>query len=182
VNREIKIIQRSLSSPGTSYTTLNQDGHLLQLQPRMTSNDQSSAKPSLLVTVGSTLFLKLTDTILSAPILEVLAGPISTLKVQLGSAPPPSHLRTTLDDFDSSKGSYQGMMVEIMDYTTDFEGLVKSSDMVISHAGTNIQDGGPEWKLIPRIRLNPHNAKSWEAITSSTQHRSHGQSSRPTSY
>jgi beta-1,4-N-acetylglucosaminyltransferase len=101
----------------------------------MTSNDQSPARPSLLVTVGSTLFPKLTGTILSAPILEILAGRISTLKVQLGSAPQPSDLRTTLDKFDGSKGSYQGMIVEVMDYTTDFEGLVKSSDMVISHAG-----------------------------------------------
>jgi beta-1,4-N-acetylglucosaminyltransferase len=108
----------------------------------MTSNDQSPAKPSLLVTVGSTLFPKLTDTILSAPILEILAGRISTLTVQLGSASPPSGLRTILDNFDGSKGSYQGIMVEIMDYTTDFEGLVKSSDMVISHAGMNSQDGG----------------------------------------
>ena len=101
----------------------------------MTSNDQSRDKPSLLVTVGSTLFPKLTNTILSGPILEVLAGRISSLIIQLGSAPPPSDLRTILDDFDRSKGSYQGMKVEIMDYTTDFEGLVRSSDLVISHAG-----------------------------------------------
>ena len=87
------------------------------------------------MTVGSTLFPKLTDAILSAPILEILAGRISTLKIQLGSAPPPSDLRTILDDFGGSGGSYQGMRVEIMDYTTDFEGLVKGSDMVISHAG-----------------------------------------------
>jgi beta-1,4-N-acetylglucosaminyltransferase len=135
----------------------------------MTSNEQSRAKPSLLVTVGSTLFPKLTDTILSAPILEVLAGRISTLKVQLGSAPPPSDLRTTLDDFDGSKGSYQGMMVEVMDYTTDFEGLVKSTDMVISHAGMY-----PRWwggiRLISRIRFNPNNPQSWETTTSSPQH------------
>jgi beta-1,4-N-acetylglucosaminyltransferase len=123
----------------------------------MASNDQSQAKPSLLVTVGSTLFPRLTDAILSAPILEVLAGRISTLKVQLGSAPPPSHLQTTLDDFDSSKGSYQGVRVEIMDYTTNFEGLVKSSDMVISHAGTIARERRPRWRLIDRIRLNPHN-------------------------
>jgi UDP-N-acetylglucosamine:LPS N-acetylglucosamine transferase len=153
----------------------------LQQQPRMTSNDQSQAKPSLLVTVGSTLFPKLTDAILSASVLEILAGRISTLTVQLGSALPPSDLRTTLDDFDSSKGLYQGVRVEIMDYTTDFEGLVKSSDMVISHAGTN-SHGRLKWRLINRIRLNPHNIKSWEAITSGTQHRSHGQSSRTTSY
>jgi beta-1,4-N-acetylglucosaminyltransferase len=101
----------------------------------MTSNDQSQAKPSLLVTVGSTLFPKLTDAILSAPILDILAGRISTLTVQLGSASPPSDLRTILDDFDGSKGSYQGMVIQVMDYTTDFDGLVKSSDMVISHAG-----------------------------------------------
>ena len=104
----------------------------------MTSNDQSNVKPSLLVTVGSTLFPKLTDTILSAGILGVLAGRISTLKVQLGNAPPPSDFRATLDKLDGSKGLYQGMKVEVMDYTTDFEGLVKSSDMVISHAGTFI--------------------------------------------
>jgi beta-1,4-N-acetylglucosaminyltransferase len=110
----------------------------------MTSNDQSQAKPSLLVTVGSTLFPKLTDAILSAPILDILAGRISTLTVQLGSASPPSDLRTILDDFDGSKGSYRGMRVEVMDYTTDFEGLVKSSDMVISHAGMNVRDGGQE--------------------------------------
>jgi len=110
----------------------------------MTSNDQSQPKPSLLVTVGSTLFPKLTNTILSGPILEILAGRISTLKIQLGCAPPPSDTRTILDDFDGSKGSYQGMRVEVMDYTTDFEGLVKSSDMVISHAGMNVRDGGLE--------------------------------------
>ena len=146
----------------------------------MTSNDQSQPKPSLLVTVGSTLFPKLTNTILSGPILEILAGRISTLKIQLGSAPPPSDLRTILDDFDGSKGSYQGMRVEIMDYTTDFEGLVKDSDMVISHAGMYSR-WCSQARLINRIRLNPHNAQSWEAITSSTQHRSNGQSSRPTS-
>jgi beta-1,4-N-acetylglucosaminyltransferase len=110
----------------------------------MTSNDQSQAKSSLLVTVGSTLFPKLTGTILSAPVLEILAGRISTLTVQLGSASPPSDLRTILDDFDGSKGSYQGMRVETMDYTRDFEGLVKSSDMVISHAGMHIQDNSLE--------------------------------------
>jgi beta-1,4-N-acetylglucosaminyltransferase len=110
----------------------------------MTGNDQSQAKPSILVTVGSTLFPKLTDAILSAPVLEILAGRISTLAVQLGSAPPPSDLRTILDNFDGLEGSYSGMRVEIMDYTTDFEGLVKSSDMVISHAGMHIQDNSLE--------------------------------------
>lgn len=106
----------------------------------MTSNDQSNPKPSLLVTVGSTLFPKLTDEILSAPILEVLAARISTLKVQLGSAPPPIHLLSTLDKFDGQRGLYKGMKVEIMDYTSDFEGLVRSSDLVISHAGELISE------------------------------------------
>jgi beta-1,4-N-acetylglucosaminyltransferase len=106
----------------------------------MTSHGQDQSKPSLLVTVGSTLFPKLTDEILSAPTLEILAERISILKVQLGSAPLPPHLASILDDFDGSRGSYKGMEVEIMEYTTDFEGLVRSSDMVISHAGMS------DWK------------------------------------
>jgi beta-1,4-N-acetylglucosaminyltransferase len=126
----------------------------------MTSNDQSQAKPSLLITVGSTLFPKLTDAILSAPILDVLAGRITTLTVQLGSAPPPSDLRTILDNFDGSGGSYRGMRVEVMEYTTDFEGLVKDSDMVISHAGTNVRHGGLRGTLTNRIWLNPNHSKS----------------------
>lgn len=104
----------------------------------MTSNGQGEIKPSLLVTVGSTLFPKLTDLILSDPLLDILAGRISSLKVQLGRATIPPHLASTLDKFDGSRGIYKEMKVEIMDYTTDFEGLVNSSDMVISHAGISL--------------------------------------------
>ena len=104
----------------------------------MTSNGQGEIKPSLLVTVGSTLFQKLTDLILSDPLLDILAGRISSLKVQLGRAPIPSHLASTLDKFDGSRGIYKEMKVEVMDYTNDFKGLVNSSDMVISHAGISL--------------------------------------------
>ena len=104
----------------------------------MTSNGQGEFKPSLLVTVGSTLFPKLTDLILSDPLLDILAGRISFLKVQLGRATIPPHLASILDKFDGFRGIYKEMKVVLMDYTPDFEGLVNSSDMVISHAGISL--------------------------------------------
>jgi beta-1,4-N-acetylglucosaminyltransferase len=98
-------------------------------------------KPTLLITVGSTLFPRLTDAILSTPILEVLRGRISILRVQLGKATIPPHLQGILSDFqagpgqDQCRGRLGKMEVEILRYTDDFEDLVKRSDMVISHAG-----------------------------------------------
>jgi len=101
-----------------------------------------SSRPSLLVTVGSTLFPSFTDTILSTRTLSVLADRISVLRVQLGNAPIPQHLGGTIShyetDGDGFKGEFKGMRIEIMRFTADFDGLVNSSDLVISHAGTSV--------------------------------------------
>jgi beta-1,4-N-acetylglucosaminyltransferase len=99
------------------------------------------SKSILLVTVGSTLFPRLTDTVLSAPVLESLADQISVLRVQLGRAQFPPGLRRLIGDADyeneeSMRGRHGKMEVEIFRFTSDFEGLVASSDLVISHAGS----------------------------------------------
>lgn len=99
------------------------------------------SKSILLVTVGSTLFPRLTDTVLSAPVLESLADQISVLRVQLGRAQFPPGLRRLIGDAgyeneESMKGRHGNMEVEIFRFTSDFEGLVASSDLVISHAGS----------------------------------------------
>lgn len=131
-------------------------------------------KPSLLVTVGSTLFPALTDAVLSGPILEVLSERISTLRVQLGRADIPAHPQAVLSDYSSGEDGCRGrigkMEVEIMRYTDDFEGLVKESDMVISHAGTSVLTSTTNG----RIRLDSDRIESWETINGGTQYRSDG--------
>jgi beta-1,4-N-acetylglucosaminyltransferase len=93
--------------------------------------------PTLLVTVGSTLFPRLTDAILSTPILEILSERISVLRVQLGRATIPPHLQEIVSDFqagpvkDSCRGRLGKMEVEILRYTDDFEDLVKRSFLML---------------------------------------------------
>lgn len=124
----------------------------------------ASASPDesiLLITVGSTLFPKLTDLALSRPFLdrliEISRGKgIIRLIVQYGRADltfPPGMTWLKRDlHFGSGQFSYSSMeggdnvqrgaqggevVVEIMRYTDDFEGVVKRSKWVISHAGTS---------------------------------------------
>ena len=134
--------------------------------------DQTS--PTLLVTVGSTLFPALTDAVLSGPILEILSDRISTLRIQLGRANVPAHLQATLSDYqpgeDGCRGRLGKMEVDIMRYTDNFEGLVKGSDMVISHAGMSVLTSTTNG----RIRLNSDHIESWETINGGTQYRSDG--------
>ncbi|WVF71856.1 hypothetical protein IAT40_006666 [Kwoniella sp. CBS 6097] len=112
---------------------------------------------TLLVTVGSTLFPSLTDIILSPPILEIIASSgISKLIVQYGRATlaPRSlkELGIIVDATGKGAGSLFGsgsengkgggekrgvvLRIEVLRFTDDFEGLVRSSDYVISHAGS----------------------------------------------
>jgi beta-1,4-N-acetylglucosaminyltransferase len=135
-----------------------------------------STKPSLLVTVGSTLFPKLTDAVLSAPILELLADRISTLRVQLGRAEFPTGLNELLTSFPlgqreghgSLSGKYKGMEVDVFRYTSDFEELVNSSGLVVSHAGPSVYSAGKEKELIGRVRVYLDDIKSWETTVGST--------------
>ena len=133
-------------------------------QSQMT--DQTS--PTLLVTVGSTLFPALTDAVLSGPILEILSDRISTLRIQLGRANVPAHLQATLSDYqpgeDGCRGRLGKMEVDIMRYTDNFEGLVKGSDMVISHAGMSVLTSTTD----ERIRLDSDHIESWETIDGGT--------------
>jgi UDP-N-acetylglucosamine transferase subunit ALG13 len=46
-----------------------------------------------------------------------------------------SHYETDEDGF---KGEFKGMRIEIMRFTADFDELVNSSDLVVSHAGTSV--------------------------------------------
>ena len=128
--------------------------------------DQSS--PTLLVTVGSTLFPALTNAVLSGTILDVLSNRISTLRIQLGRASIPAHLQAVLSDYqpgeDGCRGRLGKIEVEIMRYTENFEGLVTRSDMVISHAGTS----GFTRTTDERIRLDSDHIESWETIDGGT--------------
>lgn len=98
-------------------------------------------KPTLLVTVGSTLFPHLTDAILTRPFLELLSDSVGHLTVQLGKARLPANLAERIgtgggaSDAGSVKGKYKEMDVDVFRYTDDFEGLVRGADLVISHAG-----------------------------------------------
>lgn len=100
-----------------------------------------SPKPTLLVTVGSTLFPHLTHTILTPPFLELLSDRISHLRVQYGKADLPTDLDgrigagTSDAGFGAVKGTYKEMEVDVFRFTDDFEGLVNGADLVISHAG-----------------------------------------------
>jgi len=92
---------------------------------------------TLLVTVGSTLFPALTDQVLSSPFLDHLSTQgVQRLVVQYGRADVrlPNGMLPELNG--GARFSWKDMIVEVMRFTDDFEGLVKQSDRVISHAGT----------------------------------------------
>lgn len=102
-------------------------------------------KPTLLVTVGSTLFPHLTSTILNSDILNLLSTRLSLLRVQIGKGDIPADLTDRIEPAPGSgsaregiKGEYKGMEVDVFRYTDDFEGLVNAVDLVVSHAGTFI--------------------------------------------
>lgn len=107
---------------------------------------ETGRKPALLVTVGSTLFTDLTDTILHTATLDYLSESISVLRIQIGRGKIPDGLIPTLSNSKSGegaevgegrvKGEHKGMEVDVFPYTDDFEGLVKQADLVVSHAGT----------------------------------------------
>jgi UDP-N-acetylglucosamine transferase subunit ALG13 len=100
---------------------------------------------TLLVTVGSTLFMSLTNKVLSPSILSILpALGFELLVIQYGSADLLS--LTDIEDLEvDSRGSgefvwrdYNGLgevRVRVTRYTDDFLGLVASAHAVISHAG-----------------------------------------------
>lgn len=112
---------------------------------------------TLLVTVGSTLFPSLTSHILLPAFLSLLQSlGVQRLVVQYGRAELEleNNVKRTLSinsqgvgrgvwsdsdgdrDGDGAQDKKEtGMAVEVMRFTSDFEGLVKSSDAVISHAG-----------------------------------------------
>lgn len=112
---------------------------------------------TLLVTVGSTLFPSLTSHILLPAFLSLLQSlGVQRLVVQYGRAELEleNNVKRTLSvnsqgvgrgvwsdsdgdgDGDGAQDKKEtGMVVEVMRFTSDFEGLVKNSDAVISHAG-----------------------------------------------
>ncbi|WVR05486.1 hypothetical protein IAU60_002502 [Kwoniella sp. DSM 27419] len=108
----------------------------------MAAKQRQGPTRTLFVTVGSTLFPVLTDTILSPGALAVLAREgVTRLVVQYGRAQLPETLEVVLDASGSGiahfdAGSPEPMSVEVMRYTDDFKGMVRRSDGVISHAGS----------------------------------------------
>ena len=103
-----------------------------------------SSPTTLLVTVGSTLFTALTNEVLSDSILSTLPGlGFERLIVQYGAA---DLVLSDIKGLDlNAKGTgeftwrnHDGsgkIVVQVMRYTDDFNGLVESADAVISHAG-----------------------------------------------
>lgn len=109
---------------------------------------------TLLVTVGSTLFPSLTSHVLLPTFLSLLQSlGVQRLVVQYGRAELKlqDDVKQTLNidsqgdgigvwsdnDGDRVRDEKQnGMVVEVMRFTNDFEGLVGKSDAVISHAGS----------------------------------------------
>ncbi|WWD16226.1 hypothetical protein CI109_100652 [Kwoniella shandongensis] len=103
---------------------------------------------SLLVTVGSTLFPALTNTILSPPLLAKLSSlGIKQLIVQYGRADLPPDLGIGVDSKGSGIKYIDGMVVQVMRFSEKFEELVKKSDAVISHAGSG--------SILTTLRRNP---------------------------
>ena len=108
---------------------------------------------TLLVTVGSTLFPSLTSHVLLPTFLSLLQSlGVQRLVVQYGrgelklqdnvkqtlSINPQGYGRGVWSDNDGGGDGdrkQNGMVVEVMRFTNDFEGLVGNSDAVISHAG-----------------------------------------------
>lgn len=115
---------------------------------------------TLFVTVGSTLFPALTSHILLPTFLSLLQSlGVQRLVVQYGRAKLEleDNVKRTLrvnsqgvgrgvwcdsdgdGDGDGAQDKKEtGMVVEVMRFTGDFEGLVKNSDAVISHAGMRL--------------------------------------------
>ena len=104
----------------------------------MSSDDK---KPTLLVTVGSTLFPNLTFSILTTESLDSLSSHVSALRIQIGKGDIPvdlaSQIVVTGSPAGGMRGTYGDMEVDVLRYTDDFEGLVSSVDLVVSHAGTS---------------------------------------------
>jgi UDP-N-acetylglucosamine transferase subunit ALG13 len=104
----------------------------------------SNESRTLLVTVGSTLFSSLTDRVLSASVLDVLASQgITTLIVQYGAATLPNvtgSARLVLDAAGAGETTWTSNAgcdthIQVMRYSERYTQLVASADAVISHAG-----------------------------------------------
>lgn len=99
------------------------------------------------MTVGSTLFPHLTNAILSVESLDLLVDHIGRLKVQIGKGTVPDDLservKASWSEEAGLQGVYKGMEVEVFRYTDDFDGLVGTADLVISHAGTSTSQNLP---------------------------------------
>ena len=103
-----------------------------------------SSPTTLLVTVGSTLFTALTDEVLSDSVLPKLPSlGIERLIVQYGAADLDLSDIKDLDLNAHGTGEFTWrcressgkLVVQVIRYTDDFNGLVESADAVISHAG-----------------------------------------------
>ncbi|KAL7424277.1 Glycosyltransferase 28 C-terminal domain [Cryptotrichosporon argae] len=100
---------------------------------------------TLLVTVGSTLFPGLTDTVLSPSTLTLLPSlGISTLVVQLGRADVPAPVRARVPAvpgefrWDGAAGEERAagaLRVRVLRYTDDLEGEIEAATAVVAHAG-----------------------------------------------
>ena len=91
---------------------------------------------SIFVTVGSTLFPALTNLILSPDFLDHLVSlDVARLVVQYGRADIRIPGSSSVDVADSGRFTWKRLDVEVKRFTDDFDGLVKRSDGVISHAG-----------------------------------------------
>ncbi|BEI79533.1 hypothetical protein CcaverHIS002_0100620 [Cutaneotrichosporon cavernicola] len=94
---------------------------------------------TLLVTVGSTQFADLSDAALAESALDAFrAAGIDTLIVQLGFAPIPDHIAAVVGR-EGGSGQVGGVKVKVMRYTGspgEMDALMKSSDGVVSHAGS----------------------------------------------
>jgi len=132
-----------------------------------------SSPTTLLVTVGSTLFTALTNEVLSDTVLPTLPGlGFERLIVQYGAAD------LVLSDIKGLDLNAQGageftrrcrdgpgkIVVQVMRYTDDFNGLVASADAVISHAGgfipgSQLQTAKPRSSTDSRVWLHPDGAK-----------------------
>jgi UDP-N-acetylglucosamine transferase subunit ALG13 len=94
--------------------------------------------PTLLITVGSTLFQPLSDAALAPAFTAALPGlGVTHLVVQLGSARVPDHI-----DMPAGRAEYSdaktGLRVSVLRYTADageMEGQISGADGVVSHAG-----------------------------------------------
>ncbi|WWC60790.1 uncharacterized protein I303_103366 [Kwoniella dejecticola CBS 10117] len=115
---------------------------------------------SVLVTVGSTLFPALTNKIFSPEIISIFhSNGVERLVVQYGRADVPiSLLRARNLKLDGQgKASIMigqgeekgegGLKVDLFRFTDEFEGLVRSCEYVISHAGSG--------SILTALRMTP---------------------------